>query len=77
MSKTWAFFMVAQDMVLSHHAKFQLINNFFPGKSYFYQTVRLVRLQKSFRSTGVKIWKNIAKEIKLQSTKKFYTNYKN
>ena len=24
MSKTWGFFLVAQDMVLSHHAKFQL-----------------------------------------------------
>ena len=29
MSKTWGFFLVAQDMVLSHRAKFQLIINFF------------------------------------------------
>ena len=28
MSKTWGFFLVAQDMVLSHRAKFQLIINF-------------------------------------------------
>ena len=28
MSKTWGFFLVAQDMVLSHRAIFQLINFF-------------------------------------------------
>ena len=28
MSKTWGCFLVAQDMVLSYHAKFQLINFF-------------------------------------------------
>ena len=33
MSKTWGFFLVAQDMVLSHHAKFQLILNFFRVKA--------------------------------------------
>ena len=32
MSKTWGFFLVAQDMVLSHRAKFQLIINFFRVK---------------------------------------------
>ena len=35
MSKTWAFFLVAQDMVLSHRAKFQLIINFFRVKAIF------------------------------------------
>ena len=29
MSKTWGFFLVVQDMILSHRAKFQLIINFF------------------------------------------------
>ena len=33
MSKTWGFFLVAQDMVLSHRAKFQLIINFFRVKA--------------------------------------------
>ena len=33
MSKTWGFFLVAQDMVLSHRAKFQLIINFFQVKA--------------------------------------------
>ena len=35
MSKTWGFFLVAQDMVLSHRAKFQLITNFFRVCMYF------------------------------------------
>ena len=36
MSKTWGiFFLVAQDMVLSHRAKFQLIINFFRVSVYF------------------------------------------
>ena len=35
MSKTWGFFLVAQDMVLSHRAKFQLIINFFRVLMYF------------------------------------------
>ena len=42
MSKTWGFFLVAQDMVLSHRAKFQLIINFSGFaciSSYFYRTV--------------------------------------
>ena len=33
MSKTWGFFLVAQDMVLSHRAKFQLIIKFFRVKA--------------------------------------------
>ena len=33
MSKTLGFFLVAQDMVLSHRAKFQLIINFFRVKA--------------------------------------------
>ena len=33
MSKTWGFFLMAQDMVLSHRAKFQLIINFFREKA--------------------------------------------
>ena len=33
MTKTWGFFLVAQDMVLSHRAKFQLIINFFRVKA--------------------------------------------
>ena len=33
MSKTWGFFLVAQDMVLSHRAKLQLIINFFRVKA--------------------------------------------
>ena len=33
MSKTWGFFFVAQDMVLSDRAKFQLIINFFRVKA--------------------------------------------
>ena len=33
MSKTWGFFFAAQDMVLSHRAKFQLIINFFRVKA--------------------------------------------
>ena len=33
MSKTWGFFLVAQDMVLSHRAKFQLVINFFRVKA--------------------------------------------
>ena len=33
MCKTWGFFLVAQDMVLSHRAKFQLIINFFRVKA--------------------------------------------
>ena len=32
MSKTWGLFLVAQDMVLSHRAKFQLLINFFRVK---------------------------------------------
>ena len=35
MSKTWGFFLVTQDMVLSHRAKFQLIINFFRVKASF------------------------------------------
>ena len=35
MSKTWGFFFLAQDMVLSHRAKFQLIINFFRASMYF------------------------------------------
>ena len=35
MSKIWGFFLVAQDMVLSHRAKFQLIINFFRVSMYF------------------------------------------
>ena len=35
MSKTWGFFLVAQDMVLSHRAKFQLIIRFFRVSMYF------------------------------------------
>ena len=41
MSKIWGFFLVAQDMVLSHRAKFQLIINIFQSVcilSYFYRT---------------------------------------
>ena len=34
-SKTWGFFLVAQDMALSHRAKFQLIMNFFRISMYF------------------------------------------
>ena len=33
MSKTWGFFLVAQDIVLSNRAKFQLIINFFRVKA--------------------------------------------
>ena len=33
MSKTWGFFLVAQDMVLSHRAKFQLIITFIRVKA--------------------------------------------
>ena len=35
MSKTWGVFLAAQDMVLSHRAKFQLIINFFRVSMYF------------------------------------------
>ena len=35
MSKIWGFFLVAQNMVLSDRAKFQLIINFFPVSMYF------------------------------------------
>ena len=35
MSKTWGFFLVAENMVLSHRAKFQLILNFFLDCMYF------------------------------------------
>ena len=63
MSKTWGFFLVAQDMVLSHHAKFQLIINFFrvkaistgllPLKTYiFYQLIAKKR-QRTFFSEVV------------------------
>ena len=41
MSKIWGLFLVAQDMVLSHRAKFQLIINIFRSVcilSYFYRT---------------------------------------
>ena len=33
LSKTWEFFLVAQDMVMNHRAKFQLIINFFRVKA--------------------------------------------
>ena len=33
MSKTWGFFLVAKDMILSHRAKFQFIINFFRVKA--------------------------------------------
>ena len=45
--------------------------------TYYIPKFRLVRLQKSFRYTGVKIWNNIEKEIKLQTISKFCKNYKN
>ena len=47
MSKTWGFFLVAQDMVLSHRAKFQLIINFFRVKAVstgLYRSIFLYRL---------------------------------
>ena len=33
MSKTWGYFLVAQDMVLSHRAKIQLIVTYFRVKA--------------------------------------------
>ena len=44
MSKTWGFFLVAQGMILSHRAKFQLIINYKRFQcilSYFYRTIEL------------------------------------
>ena len=52
MSKTWGFFLVAQDMVLSHRAKFQLIINFSGFQcilSHFYRTrSRLLHIDENF-----------------------------
>ena len=52
MSKTWGFFLVAQDMVLSHRAKFQLIINFSVFQcilSHFYWTrSRHLHIDKNF-----------------------------
>ena len=45
MSKTGRYFVVAQDMVLSHRAKFQLIINFFRVKPI---STGLQDLQSSF-----------------------------
>ena len=45
--------------------------------SYSSPKFRLVWLQKSFRYTGVKIWINFEKEVKLQTINKFYKNYNN
>ena len=45
--------------------------------TYYIPKFRLIRLQKSFSYTGVKIWNNIEKEIKLQTINKFFKNYKN
>ena len=43
---------------------------------YYIPKYRLVRLQKSFKYIGVKIWNNIDLNIKLLSFKKFKENYK-
>ena len=45
--------------------------------TYYIPKFRLIRLQKSFSYTVVKIWDNIEKEIKLQTINKFYKNNKN
>ena len=43
---------------------------------YYIPKYRLVRLKKSFKYIGVKIWNNIDLNIKLLSFKKFKENYK-
>ena len=47
MFKTWGFFLVTQDIVLSHRAKFQLIINFFRVKAIFTGLYSFLR-QQSF-----------------------------
>ena len=46
MSKTWGFFLLAQDMILSHRAKLQLIINFFRVKAIFTELKRFGSRQR-------------------------------
>ena len=48
MSKTWGFFLVAQDMVLSHRAKFQLVINFFRVKAVSTGLLRVSTIQLKY-----------------------------
>ena len=69
MSKTWGFFFVAQDMVLSHRAKFMLIENFFRVKAI--STGLFCKLYDNFREYGAyRAYTSFSNQIALWPTAK-------
>ena len=84
-------FEIAKLMFLYHYSRLPIMfNNYFLTSAavnnyytrsyhslkYYIPKYRLVRLQKSFNYTGVKIWNNIDLNTKLLSFNKFKENYK-
>ena len=84
-------FEIAKLMFLYHYFRLPItFNNYFLTSAavhnyytrsyhslkYYIPKYRLVRLQKSFKYTGVKIWNNIDLNTKLLSFNKFKENYK-